>query len=779
MKNYLNLIPVSARIHRRQTRMTRWCIVISVFLISAIFGMADMFLQSQKNLAIMTDGAWHVMFRELTEEQTAMLAARPEVKTLTRYAATNYKLDMGYAVAGVETVLCGFDETFLAIYPSVRLLDGSFPKENGEALVTEGMCGRLGLCVGDEVEVTTPDGSLSFQINGIVEDTSMMLKTDAFGVFVNTETYLSCFRKATLQEDFAYYVEFVPNCRIQKAIKEICAQLQIPEDQVSENARLMGSMLQSSDRYIWMLYLIAFILAVLVAVSGMMMILGSMNSSVAQRTEFFGMMRCLGATAKQVRRYVRMEALFWCLKAIPIGLFAGVVTVWGLCRMLRAITPTWFSEMPRFGVSLPGVIFGILIGVLTVLAASRTPARKASEVSPLTAVSGNADTVFAAKKAASTRRIHVETALGLHHAMGSRKHLILLTSSFAFSIILFLGFGIGVDFMGHAIVTLRPYTPDVSIVSHDNSCDISDSLYLSLRENPAVKRVFGRSFSYDLPAQIQGEDKTVMLLSYEAYQFDWAKGSLRQGDMDRVRDGEGILLVEKPGFAAEVGNKIELRTQMGIQNVEVVGILSYAPFDNGENVGTIICSEDLFRQLTGEDGYTILDIQLRDQSDAVVEAIRSMAGEAYRFSDSRKNNRETRAVYFSFSLFVYGFLAVVALIAAFNIINSIAMSVAARIKQYGAMRAIGISAGQLQSMIAAETLTYLLGGLAEGLLLGLPLHYYLYQWAITDRWGDIWVLPLSKCLLIMAVMTVSAVAAMRGPVRRIREMSVVETIGTS
>lgn len=674
MKNYLNLIPISAKIHRRQTRMTRWCIVISVFLISAIFGMADMFLQSQKNLAIMTDGAWHVMFRELDEEQTAILAARPEVKTLARYATTNYKLDMGYAVAGVETVLCGFDETFLAVYPSVRLLEGSFPKKSAEAVVTESMCGRLGLCVGDEVEVATPDGSLSFQISGVVEDTSMLLKTDAFGVFVNTETYLSCFREATLREDFAYYVEFVPKCRIQKAIREICAQLQIPEDQVSENARLMGSMLQSSDQYIWMLYLIAFILAVLVAVSGMMMILGSMNSSVAQRTAFFGMMRCLGATAKQVRRYVRLEALFWCLKAIPVGLFASVVTVWGLCRMLKVITPTWFSEMPGFGVSLPGVFFGILIGLLTVLAASRKPARKASEVSPLTAVSGNADTVFAAKKAANTRRIHVETALGLHHAMGSRKHLILLTSSFAFSIILFLGFGIGVDFMRHAIVTMRPDAPDVSIISEKDNGGISESLIAELTEHPKIKRVFRRDVSQ--------------------------------------------------GTAG-----------------------------------------------------TILDIQLRDQSDAVVQEIRSMAGEAYRFSDSRKNNRETRAVYFSFSLFVYGFLAVVALIAAFNIINSIAMSVAARIKQYGAMRAIGISIRQLQSMVAAETLTYLIGGLAEGLLLGLPLHYYLYQWAITERWGDIWSLPLMECVVIAAVMTVSAAAAMRGPVRKIREMSVVETIG--
>lgn len=776
MKNYLDLIPISAKIHRRQTRMTRWCIVISVFLISSIFGMADMFLQSQKKLAIMTDGAWHVMFRELDEEQMALLAARPEVKTASRYAATNYRLDMGYETGGVPTVLCGFDETFFELYPAVRLLDGIYPKEKGEALVTEGMRKRQGLAPGDEVEVVTPDGSLSLRISGIVEDTSMMLQKDAFGVFMSTDTYLSYFRNVTLQEDFAYYVEFVPHCRIQKAIEEICGELRISREQVSENAKLMGSMMQSSDRYIMIIYLTAFLLAVLVAVSGMMMILGSMNSNVAQRTEFFGMMRCLGATGKQVRRYVRLEGLFWCLRAVPQGLTVSVLMVWGLCRMLKVITPTWFREMPGWGISLPGLISGTLIGLVTVLAASRTPARKASEVSPLTAVSGNAYPVSAGKGAVHTGRMQVEAALGLHHAAGSRKNLILLTSSFALSIILFLGFGIGVDFMKHAIVTLRPYTPDVAVVSPDNSCAIPQSLYRELQENEDIRRIFGRSFSYDLPAELGGVEKTVMLVSYETYQFDWAAGDLRQGDLEHVRDGSGVLLVEKSGFAADIGDEIMLETSQGTQQVTVAGILKNAPFDGGEDVGTLICSEGLFRELTGENGYTILDIQLRDRSDDAVEKIRSTVKDAYSFSDSRAHNREMRAVYFSFALFVYGFLAVVALIAAFHIINSVGMSVSARMRQYGAMRAIGISIRQLQTMVAVETLTYLFGGLAEGLLLGLPLHYCLYRQVITTRWGDAWVLPLAECLVIVAVMTASAAAALTGPIRKIRKMSVVDTI---
>lgn len=778
MKSYLSLIPISAMVHRKQTRMTRLCIVISVFLVAAIFGMADMFLQSQKNQAIQSDGAWHVAIKGLNEEQITLLNARPEVKSGSRYAATNYRLDMDYKVSGVQTVLCGFDEAFFELFPGIHLIDGTFPEKGNEVLVTESVRGRLGLSQGDDLEVTTPDGSLFFRISGFVEDTSNMLKYGAFGVFLNTDAYLSCFQYATLQEDVVYYAEFVPNCRIQKTLRDICRQLNISPDAVGENAKLMGLLLQSHNNYILTLYLVALILAFLVAFSGMLMILGSLNSNVAQRTEFFGMMRCLGATGKQVRKFVRMEALSWCRTAIPLGLAVSMVTVWLLCMILKAISPTYFGEMPSFGISWIGLVSGGVVGLLTVLAATRTPAKKASKVSPLTAVSGNADTVFPAKRAAGTRLFHIETALGIHHAVGSKKNLALLTASFAFSIILFLGFGTGIDFMQHALTPLRPYTPDISVVSPDNGCDITGLLLEELRENPAVKRIFGRSFAYDLPIKLHGEEKTAHLISYEDYQFGWAADDLQQGSMEPVRDGKGVLLVSKPGILAEAGDEIELKTRLGMQQVTVMGVLNDAPFDGGEETGILICSESLFRQLTGEAGYTILDMQLKDKSDSAVDQIRGISGSSYTFSDQRAGNREVRAVYYSFSLFVYGFLAIVALIAVFNIVNSIGMSVSARMCQYGAMRAIGASIRQLRSMVMAEAFTYLLCGLLSGLVLGLPLHYFLYHQIITSRWGDVWYVPVPEFGIITVVMIVSAVAAVMNPLRRIREMSVVETIST-
>ena len=47
MKHYLDLVPISVKIHRKQSRMSIFCIVLAVFLVTTIFGMADMFVRSQ------------------------------------------------------------------------------------------------------------------------------------------------------------------------------------------------------------------------------------------------------------------------------------------------------------------------------------------------------------------------------------------------------------------------------------------------------------------------------------------------------------------------------------------------------------------------------------------------------------------------------------------------------------------------------------------------------------------------------------------------------------
>ena len=789
MKGYLDLIPVSEKIHRKQSRMTRLCITLAVFLIAAIFGMGDMEIRNQRSMALKDDGAWHAAFRGVTKEQSAMIGAYPEVKRFSRYAVTNYKLDKDYTIEGKKAAVCGFDEDFPELFPIARIVEGHFPAEADEVVVTDNLQKQMEISVGEYITLKTPGGGeLRYRVTGISEVPSMMARYDAIGLFINSESYEQHFMNDTEQKDVECYVEFKPLCNIQKSIKKISSEMGIPADNVGQNVKILGMMLQSNDSYIVKIYLTAAILAVLVMVAGILMITGSTNSQVAKRTEFFGMLRCLGATCHQVRRFVRREALNWCRTAIPAGLLLSVIVTMALSWLLRVLSPRYFAEM-RLGISWTGLVAGTVIGLVTVLLAANVPARRAAKVSPLTAVSGNAGFVRKVKRAAGNR-LRVDISLGVHHAGGSGRTLFLMTGSFAFSVILFLAFTTTIDFVNYAITPLHPWQPDVSIVSQDETCSIPREIMEELRDNPAVKRMYGRSFACSVPVTGGGEAAEasipMYIISYEENQFAWAEDSLIEGNVKDAEEG-GVLLDYKAREAlnkAADGKTVTIPTISGQKNYSVAGILSETPFYSEQ--GIIVCSEETFREITGEENYTILDIQLvRNASEEDVEKIRRLAEDGaagatssgWMFSDRRKGNQEVRGVYYSFVLFVYGFLAVIVLITVFNIINSISMSVSARMTQFGTMRAIGMSDKQVIRMVAAEAGTYALTGIAAGAVIGIPVNKMCYELLITSRWGTAWPAPVAALLLMAAVVIGSVILAVAGPAKIIREMSVVETIG--
>lgn len=118
----------------------------------------------------------------------------------------------------------------------------------------------------------------------------------------------------------------------------------------------------------------------------------------------------------------------------------------------------------------------------------------------------------------------------------------------------------------------------------------------------------------------------------------------------------------------------------------------------------------------------------------------------------------------------------IALITVFNIINSITMSVAARTRQYGVFRAIGLSTRQLKKMIIAEACVYTITGSIIGTVLGLICNQKLFEMLITSFWGDAWGIPWMELTIILFIMILAVIFAVRGPVRKIHKMSIVDTI---
>ena len=319
-----------------------------------------------------------------------------------------------------------------------------------------------------------------------------------------------------------------------------------------------------------------------------MMISSSLNSNVSQRTEFFGLLRCLGATRRQVLRFVRREALQWCITAMPIGIGLSIVVVWGLCAVMRKLTTVWFGYMPTFGISWLSIGASVVLGLITVLLAARTPAKMAAKVSPLEAVTGNTQQESSFHHAANTRRWHVEVALGIHHAKAKRRSYMLMTGAFAICITLFLGFCTLVPFMENAFMP-KEWAPELSIVSDTNTCSIPADRRDAVAQNSAVSRVFGRMFAYDVPAQISGAIHNSNLISYEENQFRWAQDQLIAGSIDTVTNTPGqVLFVANTGTEVQVGDTITLTINGKDQTVTVGGVLSDSLLARAEGTETLI-----------------------------------------------------------------------------------------------------------------------------------------------------------------------------------------------
>ena len=192
---------------------------------------------------------------------------------------------------------------------------------------------------------------------------------------------------------------------------------------------------------------------------------------------------------------------------------------------------------------------------------------------------------------------------------------------------------------------------------------------------------------------------------------------------------------------------------------------------------SVICSDETFEWLTGEQNYSLIGIQLSDNaSDETVQQISNLVDSDVIFTDLREGNQEDATTYLAAQFVLYCFLAIIAMITLFNMINSISMSVSARMKQYGAMRAVGMDGRQLTRMITAEAFTYAVSGLVVGCVLGLALSRFLHIKLLTRYFGTAWSVPVALLCIIVIFDFAAALIAVYAPSKRIQSMVITDTI---
>lgn len=169
----------------------------------------------------------------------------------------------------------------------------------------------------------------------------------------------------------------------------------------------------------------------------------------------------------------------------------------------------------------------------------------------------------------------------------------------------------------------------------------------------------------------------------------------------------------------------------------------YNPFSSdGSTDGktTLITSGETFSRLTGMNDYSLVLIQTtKDVTDEDVVSIQNVLSENLTLKDTR--DQRTTSTYMAFLLFVYGFLVIITLVTVLNIMNSISMSVSARMKQYETMRAVGMVISKL-----------------------------LYDTLITAHFSyAIWTFPIRSLVIILFFVLIATIGAVCAPAKKIRK----------
>ena len=167
-------------------------------------------------------------------------------------------------------------------------------------------------------------------------------------------------------------------------------------------------------------------------IAGYLLIYNVFYISIAQDIRFYGMLKTLGTTARQIRKIVYKKAIKLSLMGIPIGLLLG----WPIGRLLLPAIVNMLTDDIRVVTTVNPLIFlvAIVFSAITVFISCQKPAILAAKVSPMEALHYIEQT---GGKKKQRRSKHISTMMmAKSNLTRNKKKVMIVTLSFVLSIVL-------------------------------------------------------------------------------------------------------------------------------------------------------------------------------------------------------------------------------------------------------------------------------------------------------------------------------------------------------
>ena len=263
-----------------------------------------------------------------------------------------------------------------------QLAQGAAPAASGEIAVDEETANRQDLSIGEEVQLATASGPAEAKVVGLVTAPEGGLSAATRVIVVSTQDAFSFLAEGQQEYDAIYATGADgtdPDELAQRVSTAVGDGYSVKTgDQLRSEAGdgLGGISTAISTALQGFAYLALFV--------GLFIIYNTFSIVVAQRVREFALLRAVGASSKQIKRSVRVEALIVGLVASAIGFGVGVLLFFVLVKLV----PQFSSLLGDVGIVISiGAILQVLIsGTLITVISSVIPSWRAGRTKPIAAL---------------------------------------------------------------------------------------------------------------------------------------------------------------------------------------------------------------------------------------------------------------------------------------------------------------------------------------------------------------------------------------------------------
>lgn len=664
-------------------------------------------------------------------------------------------------------------EDFSKFPYSYKITEGSVPKQPGEIMLHE----DFKYVLGDKYEIGDSFTTIVDQMNGEIFDSP---ENGEVTELVRTYTlagYYDCPDTSWLRDPvilvkdeprttenlYRVYItseeEGIEDLESLKGLKE-------KEDWARNLGDTYGATVVVNDVFrkaqstvVSMAYCVILMIGVFIGGFAAVVIRNSFAISVVERTRDYGMLRCIGASKRQIRKIAFCEAVMLGIG----GEFVGILVSYVFLGIGIGIGKHYISFLEGFHLTWRPLLMSstCLIIFLVVLFGLLEPTRQINKLKPLDALRNQKDVKkewFRAGKRIDRfigKIFGMEGEYAYKNLIRNRKKFITTTVSCVVSIAFFVGINAAFIYFGQLFEEVEIYPYYNAEIIFDEKLPYSlDSMEQELESIEGVSNVV---FCYQYYFENENLKKkgstskirtfTVVSLDEERYPIE--KDSIEEGVVGNLEPGECYIINwrtrelegERVEFSeVSLGDRIELSDRMAggeeeekyISELKVKAILEEQPIqDIYDEYPVLLVSEEEFRNLCLEQGIFYeekIEIHLKMDADCDVDKVQELAqNHGMVLDDLLSEMRKIMEQIKMARVIVNVILILVALITSMNLFNSMESNFILREGERKILRAVGMSRKQYRKMILLEGMLSVIIALILGTAVGVGFGYGIYS----------------------------------------------------